>query len=127
MRKRTTRTAGLLLTVQNNTTSAFSVGFGGATTVRQLAGQTGAPTVLTVTGTANTTAWTASTEAIDVAFDIGRTATFSTGTTATQRAFAVQAPTYAGSGGTATFTIAATMDIAGAPTEIGRASCRERV
>lgn len=77
---------------------------------------TGSPTALTITGGVNATAWTASTEAIDVNFNLARTVTFATGALTTQRAIVFQAPTYAFSGAS-TLTTAVTLEVTGAPTE----------
>lgn len=60
------------------------------------------------------TALTASTEYIDVNFNLARTLQFATGALATQRAVVFQAPTY-GFVGASTLTTAATVAIAGAP------------
>lgn len=68
---------------------------------------------LAITGGAHT-ALTASTEQFDVNFSLNRTVQWSTGSFATQRAFVVQAPTFAFVGGS-TITNAATMAISGAP------------
>jgi hypothetical protein len=73
----------------------------------------GSPSILTITGPADTTL-TASTEATDVNFNLARTVQFSTGALATQRAALFQAPTYAFVGAS-TITNAATVDITGAP------------
>jgi fibronectin-binding autotransporter adhesin len=73
----------------------------------------GSPTGFTFTGGAHTTL-AASTEAIDVNFALNRTVQFTNGTLTTQRAFVVQAPTYAFSSAS-TLTTAATFDITGAP------------
>lgn len=73
-------------------------------------------------GSATMAAWTApantnqtlSTEAIDINFNLNRSVQFATGTLALQRAFVIQAPTYAFVGAS-TLTLAATAAITGAP------------
>ena len=99
--------------------STFSLTFtSGATngnwvTFTQGANTAGSPTGFTYTGGAHTTL-TLSAEAIDVNFALNRTVQFSTGALATQRAFVIQAPTYAFVGAS-TITTAATLAITGAP------------
>lgn len=75
------------LVVSQGTTGQTTV------TVTQPVNTTGSPTALRVTGGAHT-ALTASTEAIDVAFDLARTVQWSTGALTTQRAVRITAPTY---------------------------------
>lgn len=60
------------------------------------------------------TGLTASTESADVVFGLNRTVQFATGALATQRAFAINAPTY-GFVGASTITDAATFYVAGPP------------
>ena len=74
---------------------------------------TGSPTAWTLTAAAHTTL-TASVEAPDVNYNLARTVQFDTGAIATQRAFRIQAPTYAFVAGS-TITTAATVSISGAP------------
>ena len=83
-------------------------------TVTQGVATSGSPTALTVTGGAHTTL-AASTEAIDVNFNLARTVQFATGAKTTQRAALFQAPTYSAVGAT-TITNAATLAVSGAPT-----------
>lgn len=58
---------------------------------------------------------TASTELLDIHFDLNRTVQFATGAKTTQRAFLISAPTYSAVGST-TITTASTFSISGAPT-----------
>ncbi len=81
--------------------------------ITQSIATTGSPTILQVTGAAHTTL-TASVEAPDVSFRLARIVQFATGDIATQRAFLVEAPTYAFVGAS-TITNAATVYITGAP------------
>jgi len=74
---------------------------------------TGVQTAVRVTGAANTN-MTLSTEVIDANFALNRTVQWATGALATQRAFAIQAPTYAFVGAS-TITNAATFAVTGAP------------
>jgi len=71
------------------------------------------PSILTVTGAADT-ALTASAEATDINFNLARTVQFATGAITNQRAMRIQAPTYAFVGAS-TITNAATLSISGAP------------
>lgn len=73
----------------------------------------GTQTALTLTGAANT-GLTASTEAVDVRFNLARTVQFAVGALATQRAFLIEAPTYAFAAAS-TLTTAATLAISGSP------------
>lgn len=113
-----------LVATASQTGDMFDVRDSGGTQRLQLSGYynlvmtpvartTGSPTHLTLTGAAHTTL-TASAEAIDVNFNLARTVQFSTGALALQRAFVVQAPTYAFAG-SSTLSTAVTMDITGAP------------
>ena len=61
------------------------------------------------------TSLTASTEATDINFDLNRTVQFAAGALTTQRAFRIQAPTYAFASAS-TITTASTLAIGGAPT-----------
>ena len=74
----------------------------------------GVQTSLLITGSADT-AQTASTEKIDVNFNLARTVQWATGALTTQRAIVAQAPTYAFVAAS-TITTAATLAITGAPT-----------
>ncbi len=76
---------------------------------------TGSPSAWTLAAAAHTTL-TASTEAVDVNFNLARTVQFATGAIATQRAFVVQAPTYAFVGASVV-TVASTVSIVGAPVQ----------
>ena len=71
------------------------------------------PTGLKFTGGAHTLL-TASTEAIDVDYNLARTVQFSAGTISTQRAFVIRAPTYSFDS-PSTITLAETLVISGAP------------
>jgi len=73
----------------------------------------GSPTGFLYTGGSSTTL-TASTESIDVNINLARTVQFNTGTIATQRAFLIQAPTYAFVAASS-ITDATTVAITGAP------------
>lgn len=73
----------------------------------------GSPYALRVTGAAHTTL-AASTQAVDLDFNLGRTVQFATGALASQRAARFTAPTYAFAGAS-TLTDAATVAISGAP------------
>ena len=86
---------------------------GGGLTIAPAAVATGTPSLLTVTGPADTTL-TASTEATDVNFNLARTVQFATGAITNQRAVRFQAPTY-GFVGASTITNAATVSISGPP------------
>lgn len=74
----------------------------------------GSPVGWLFTGGAHTTL-AASTEATDVNFNLARTVQFSSGTITTQRAYRIQAPTYASTGGATTITNASTFDVSGPP------------
>lgn len=82
--------------------------------VIQYVGTSGSPSAIKVSGGAHTTLTAA--EVIDVNYAINRTVQF-TGNTgfATQRAFLIQAPTYAFASATGTITTAATLAISAAP------------
>lgn len=85
----------------------------GSTAITQAVSTSGSPTGFLVTGGAHTTL-TASTEAIDIDYNLARTVQFATGAITTQRAFVIQAPTY-GFVAASTITNAATFAISGAP------------
>ncbi len=82
-------------------------------TWRQRVHTTGSPTAFTFTPAAHTTL-TASVESTDINFNLARTVQFGTGALATQRAFRIQAPTYAFVA-SSTITKAVTLSISGAP------------
>ena len=124
--KRTTATvvflSGSSLFVQNDT--GLIVGNTFTPTVRlsisptqasytQAAATAGVPTAFTVTGGAHTTLL-ASTELIDIDFDMARTVEWATGAITTQRFAVFQAPTLAFVGAS-TVTTAATVAVTGAP------------
>ncbi len=92
--------------------AAFTVNTSGVT-VTPVATTSGVTNKFSVTPGADT-GGTASTEAIDVNFNLSRTRTWATGAITTQRAMVVQAPTYAFVGAS-TVTSAATVAITGAP------------
>lgn len=109
--------------IQFNSAGSFG-GVTGATTdgtnitlgkliVTQPVSTSGNPNIGVITGGAHTTL-AASTEAIDVNFNLARTVQFSTGAITTQRAVVIQAPTY-GFVGASTITTASTFTITGAP------------
>ena len=100
-------------------TGAATIGPGavsvtGNTTIAVAAASSGVPTMLTVTGAADT-AQTASTEKPLVNINGARTVQWSTGALTTQREVLVQAPTYAFVAAS-TLTTAATLAVTGAPT-----------
>lgn len=97
-------------TISHVTTIAIS---SKAVTLTQQVNTSGSPTAWLFTGGAHTTL-TASTEAIDVNYNLARTVQFDTGALATQRAFLIQAPTY-GFVLASTITNAATLALSGAP------------
>jgi len=82
-------------------------------TLTQGVATSGSPYAVKVVGGAHTTL-AASTEANDVYFDLSRTVQFATGALTTQRAFLIDAPTYAAVAAS-TITNAATLAIADAP------------
>ena len=86
---------------------------GKSLTVSQSVSTSGSPTAFTITGAAHTTL-TASTESTDINFNLARTVQFSTGALTTQRAFRIQAPTYAGVGAM-TIATASTLSVSGPP------------
>jgi hypothetical protein len=77
----------------------------------------GSPVGFSFAGGAHTTL--ASSEAIDVHFNLNRTVNFSNGAVSTQRAFVIQAPVYSHVSGSNTITTAATLAITNAPTTTG--------
>lgn len=83
-------------------------------TITQGAASSGSPTGLTFTGGAHTTL-TTGTEDIDVNFNLARTVQFATTVPSTQRAFVIQAPTYACDSVSQTIGSAATLVITAAP------------
>jgi hypothetical protein len=85
----------------------------GAVTVAPAASTSGSKTDFVVTAPAHT-AQTASTESPSVNFNLSATKQFATGSITTQRAFRIQAPTYAFASAS-TITNAATLSISGAP------------
>ncbi len=86
----------------------------GNISTKQIAQNTGSPTYWSYTAAAHTTL-DALTEAIDINFNLARTVQFATGALTTQRAYLIQAPTYAFVGAS-TLTNAATLAISAAPT-----------
>ena len=105
--------------LQWNNAGAFA-GVAGSTitsngylTLAGTASTTGSPTQFTLTGAAHTTL-TASTEATDINLNLARTVQFAAGALSQQRAMNIQAPTY-GFVGASTITLAATLNITGAP------------
>lgn len=124
----TTGTAGILFAIRQTTGTysfytggtaagnlALSISNGGNFTLLQQVATSGSPTGFLFTGGAHTTL-TASTEAIDVNFNLARTVQFATGALANQRAMFIQAPTY-GFVAASTLTTATTLELGGAPTE----------
>jgi len=93
-------TSGVALRVDTSRNFAFT----------QKVSTSGPPTFQTFTAAAHTTL-TASTEAVDVNFNLARTVQFAEGALATQRAFLIQAPTYAFDNAS-TITTAVTCEIA---------------
>lgn len=100
------------------TTDSVTVGSASLTAseffgVKQQVTTSGSPTIVLVTGAANTTL-AASAESTDINFNLARTVQFATGTLTTQRAVRIQAPTYAFVG-SSTLTTASTLAISGVP------------
>lgn len=95
----------------------------GPQTLAQTASTSGSPNLLVVTGPAHTTL-AASTEAIDLNFNLARTVQFATGALTTQRAAVIQAPTYAFVAAS-TLTTAITLDITGEPVQGTNATITE--
>ena len=99
----------------NNGTVKMQMAWDGGITHTQTINTTGSPTMDLWTGAAHTTL-TASTEAIDINFNLARTVQWATtGTVATQRAFLIQAPTYASASASQTFSDAVTLAVSGPP------------
>ena len=107
------RNAAGVIEVNNGTAGQYRGLLAGSLTLTQVIATSGSPTFLTATGAAHTTL-TASTEATDVNFNLARTVQFAAGALATQRAFLIQAPTYAFASAS-TITTASTLSISGAP------------
>lgn len=84
------------------------------TTNTQVVATSGSPSFAVWTGAAHTTL-TASTEAVDINYNLNRIVQFATGAIATQRGFVIQAPAYSFVAAS-TITNAATMAITAAPT-----------
>jgi hypothetical protein len=93
-------------------------------TINQTANTAGTSGILSVIGGAHTGV-NASTESTDVNFNLARTVSWATGSFATQRAFRIQAPTYAFAG-TSTINNAATLSISNAPVAGTNASILNR-
>lgn len=87
--------------------------FIGTKTFSQAVSTSGSPNLLVAIGASHTTL-TASTEATDVSFNLARTVQFAAGALTTQRAFRIQAPTYAFASAS-TITTASTLSISGPP------------
>jgi len=100
-------------TAANNVGDSSVTDTGIAVSVAQTVATSGSPALLTLTGAAHTTL-AAGTECIDVNVNLARTVQFATGAIATQRAFVVQAPSYAFAAGSVV-TTAATFAVTGAP------------
>lgn len=83
-------------------------------TLAQAVSTSGSPTLATFTGAAHTTL-AASTEAIDVNYNLARAVQFAQGALTTQRGFVVQAPTYSFATGSSTLTNAVLVDLVSAP------------
>lgn len=83
-------------------------------TINPTVATSGIPSALRVTGAENT-GITATKEAIDIDFNLGRTVTWAAGNVTNQSAVKVTAPTYVVSGGASTITTASTMSLSGAP------------
>lgn len=98
-----------ILSFTTGGTARFSIDASGNQTITQGVVTTGSPTALTLTGGAHTTL-TASTEAIDVYFNLARTVQFETGGISLQRAVYIGPPTYAAVGAT-TITTAIGLDV----------------
>ena len=107
------QTADIVQVQTSALANLFAVTAVGRVTMTPAVVTTGSPSLLTLAGPAHTTL-TASVEAIDVNFNLARTVQFSTGALTTQRAFVIQAPTYAFSGAS-TLSNAYTFVVTGAP------------
>lgn len=104
---------GGTLEVTGSSTLNGILNVAGEVTLAQAIQTSGSPTALTITGGAHTNL-TASTEAVDVLFNLGRTVQFAAGNLASQRAMVIQVPTYAFAGAS-TITNASALVINGAP------------
>ncbi len=113
IRSTTTRTAGSLLRIRNNTTTRVAFGYAGQIDIDGSSISTAGAYALTCTPAA-WTSQTAGAEVIAVDFDLSHTVTHGTGAITTQRDFLVQATTHAFNAGS-TITDAATLAISGAP------------
>lgn len=105
--------ADLFQVTNNSSVVLDKINASGDLTIQPAVRSTGSPNHLVLTGAAHTTL-TASTEAIDVNINLARTVQFAAGTLATQRAFVIQAPTYAFASAS-TLTNAYTLFVTGAP------------
>jgi len=92
---------------------SWSGAVGKSWTLTQAASSTTGAYLIVINGGAHTSQ---TSESNDVNINLARTVTF-TGNVPTQRAFVLQAPTYAGSGATRIIGTAATLAITGAPTQ----------
>lgn len=107
--------SNVVMVIKNN----GRVGIGSTTSpsaqlhVTQPAATSGSPTAFTITGALHTNLQ-ASTEAPDVDVNLSRTVQFATGALTTQRAFRIQAPTYAFVGAS-TLSTATVLSISGPP------------
>lgn len=112
---KTANSAGTLTAAQT-IDNAQKTTFNGVSPVvmTQTAASSGSPNLLVVTGAAHTNL-TASTECITVNYNLTALVTFAAGAITTQRAFVVQAPSYAFASAS-TITTAATLSITNAPT-----------
>mgnify|MGYP001606601112 CR=1 FL=1 len=113
------REAGAL-SLGTTANTRISISAGGTLTHTMSAQTSGAHTMHTMTAAANT-GQTVGTEIPDVLFDLARTNTWATGALALQRAFRITQPTYDFTAAS-TLTTAATVAIAGAPTQGASAS-----
>ena len=98
----------------NNNNEVLTIDADGQITHVPAARSSGSPTGWTYTDPSHT-GQTASTEATSVNFNLSSTKTFAAGALTTQRAFRIQAPTYAFAS-VSTITTASTLSISGAPT-----------
>src|SRR5579872_3496870 len=107
------QTSDLLDFFSNGSTNIGKFDSNAQLTLQPAAVTTGSPTILTITGPADTTL-TAGTEVTDVNLNLARTVQFATGAITNERAVRIQAPTY-GFVGASTVTIAATLSVSGGP------------
>lgn len=107
---------GLILLAGTVNALALSIAVTGTVTadVTQRINTSGSPTAFRVTGGAHTTL-AASTESLDLNFNLARPVQFSTGALTTQRAAIIQAPTY-GFVGASTLTTPITFQVTACPT-----------